>query len=108
MIPFASNTFFCSVSATTTFWSLSLLSQIEAIRTVSLHAYRGAAGVQERIEKQLNDLTLEPFMGLKRLELLFFDYRSSPSSLALEVKEEYPHIMVVYMCWNGIRWVAAS
>jgi hypothetical protein len=47
-------------------------------------------------------------MGLKRLELLFFDYRSSPSSLALEVKEEYPHIVVVYMCWNGIRWVAAS
>ena len=45
---------------------------------------------------------------MRRLELLFFDYRVSPSSLAIEVKERYANVIVVYKLWNGSRWVAPS
>lgn len=106
MIPFIRNTFFCPSSTTRMPWSLSLPGQVQAITTVSLHAYRGAAGTREQTEKSVDDLVLEPFTGLRRLELLFFNYCSSPGSLALEVKEEYPDLVVVYKCWNGARWGA--
>ena len=108
MTPFTSNTFFCPGSVAKKPWSLSLPGQIGAIATVSLHAYRGAPGTREREEKVVDELVLKPFTKLRRLELLFFDYRSSPSSLAIEVKERYRDVIVVYKLWNGTRWVTPS
>lgn len=70
IVPFISNTFFCPSSASAKPRSPSLSVQIQAIMTVSFHAYCGATGTREEAEKSVDDLILGPFTGMRRLELL--------------------------------------